>query len=320
MSAYFQRNLVGCSDAIESYCNVHALNDNQLLLVPDSRGTSLWKFNLTSKEFIKWYEYPEHYRFMYCTSSLNHNSTKLYIFGDAGRIITVDLNIGKFSMSPTRYHDGSGSKSRFINGQFHIFGGWRPENKSHYIWNEEKQFLIEAHKFDEMDDVEELNGFAMVYIKSKHLIFLMDNISSKAVYAYNMISNTCIKTDIDRNGINFCEAIVTHDEQFMIAFESGYKKDSGSIGVMDLNTMRFRERKLLLPADSRIGRVCVKNSEPMAQCLSYGYIRQHRKELHFPMDIIDLISQFLIMETIFMTNSKNIWSMDVIEIIQRSTD
>ena len=77
-----ERKLLGHNDEITKHVNVHVLNANELLLVPDNRADSLWKVNLLviSKQFIKWFQYSESSKFKYCSSALNDNKSKLYIF------------------------------------------------------------------------------------------------------------------------------------------------------------------------------------------------------------------------------------------------
>ena len=327
MSLWSKRVNLGYNFRLSNHVNIHVLNDNELLLVSDIYSQSmnlisqtLWKFNITSKKFIKWHPCTE--EFKYSTSSVSDDKTKLYIFSDTGHVITVNLITGKSRKSLKSYYDGSHAKSLFINGQFHIFGGWRSHNKAHYIWNEKRRELTEIHKFDEMTDVEALNHFAMGYIRSKNMILFMDWRTSKCIYSYDINTNKCIKTDYDRLGKEFCAAVVSIDEQFMFAFESAYDKEAGSICVMDLNTMQFRKQQVTLPKDARIGKVCVKNNLKKVEYVSRGYIREAVREndIELPMDIIKTIAEFFTLETIFMLHQHNLWSIEVAEIIQHLKD
>ena len=154
------------------------------------------------------------------------------------------------------------------------------------------------------------------------MTLLYDWYSSKSVYLYDLKTHKCIKTDIDRDGKDFCAVVVTHDEQFMIAFESGYEKDSAAICVMGLDAMKFREERVLLPGpwDARIGRICIINDKLKAECLSSGYVRQNAKEVNFPMDIVGLTSGFVTMETIFQIHGDTLWAIEVMQIIEKCTE
>ena len=84
----------------------------------------------------------------YHTTSINNDKTLLYIYNEQGNIIEVDLINGIFNISSESYHDGSHSRSLYINNEFNIFGGWyRSTAKSHYILNKKEKKLIETHKF-----------------------------------------------------------------------------------------------------------------------------------------------------------------------------
>lgn len=88
-----------------------------------------WKFDLNSKLFSMWHKYPKHESvlFRFHSSALNEDRTKLYIFGDPGFVVTVDLMTGKFNKSE-KFHDGAYCVSSSVN----------LENKAHYIWSEIK--------------------------------------------------------------------------------------------------------------------------------------------------------------------------------------
>ena len=163
--------MLGCVD-------VHVLNEYELLLVPTKFGCgndeALWKFHLPSREFIEWIAFPDYDPTDRCTSALNDSKTKLYLFGDSGYVIIVDLITKEFTKSSETYHDspgGKNSKSIFYNGQFHIFGGWHDGLWSHYIWNEEEQQdLTTIHNFKEDAPDLNLSKFTLCLMKSRNLL------------------------------------------------------------------------------------------------------------------------------------------------------
>ena len=76
------------------------------------------------------------------------------------RVTEKVIITGIFTKSHKEYHDGAHCKTLFINGKFHVFGGWNCENKAHYVWNEIDKDLKEIHKFtDEEITVATLFGF-----------------------------------------------------------------------------------------------------------------------------------------------------------------
>eukprot|EP01084_Bolivina_argentea_P182288 314718_1 len=152
-----------CNPPFHNYvANMFVLNENELLIVPEHVNDSdqyfstsvseLWKYNIDNDTYSnvvastnvknRWY-----------SASLNDDKSLLYLFGESGHIIQINLKTKKVTISNRKFHDGTHSQTLFINGKFHIFGGWKIENKSHFIWDENKQNLIEIYKFETMEPV-----------------------------------------------------------------------------------------------------------------------------------------------------------------------
>ena len=316
MSTKIDSKLLGWNDALIGHCTMHVLNNQELLIVPHTRRAhSLWKFNLDSKQFSEWHKYPttdNNIIFEFSSSALNDEKTKLYIFGHPGFVVIVDLNDGTFTASNKQYHDGAHCKTIYANGQFHIFGGWHRENKSHSTWNDEMKELREMHKFDEMVDVDALNRSALVYSKSTNTVYFMDWYSTKSVYSYDLKTHKCIKTEIVRDQLEIYETVMTNDDQYIIAF-SFYK-----IHVIDMGKMKFLNKTLDITGDDlTVGRACIKNNDVIAGIVTIGYVHQYSKQ--FPKDIIGVISKYIAMETIFMINNGRVWSVEVNDIIRLCT-
>ena len=92
MSTELKCNSLGFDLRLRSSCTIHILSDKELLIVPPTpKPDWLWKFDLISKQFSKWYEYPndENIEFKHHSSALSDDKSKLYIFGDPGYLITV---------------------------------------------------------------------------------------------------------------------------------------------------------------------------------------------------------------------------------------
>eukprot|EP01084_Bolivina_argentea_P123770 219318_1 len=105
--------------ALKEICIYNICNGNYTTLITEKSVNEI---------FVKHY-----------TASLNDNKSFLYLFGESGKIIKLNLKTTEFETSNKSYHDGTGSVSLFINGQFHIFGGWVKKDKYHFIWNETKK-------------------------------------------------------------------------------------------------------------------------------------------------------------------------------------
>eukprot|EP01084_Bolivina_argentea_P012512 23424_1 len=89
-----------------------ALQEIWIYNISNDIYTQFLKLDRTVNEIIKYY-----------TASLNDNKSFLYLFGESGQIIKLNLKTKQFEISNKSYHDGSWSRSLFIDGQFHIFGG-----------------------------------------------------------------------------------------------------------------------------------------------------------------------------------------------------
>ena len=108
------------------------LNDKELLFVPRTtdKGTSLWKFNITDNHWEKFFDHDADLQ--YHTASLDKKNKILFLFSENGRVYNINLNTQKLETSETKHHDGSFSKSFYIDGKFHIFFGYTTQ-KFHYI-------------------------------------------------------------------------------------------------------------------------------------------------------------------------------------------
>eukprot|EP01084_Bolivina_argentea_P179774 310615_1 len=318
-SLHAKLNLLGESVNLESYSNIHVLNDFEILIVPnhEKRSKSVWKFNLRTKKFIKWVDYPTHSRLCYPSSSLNNEHTKLYIFGENGYVYILDLNTSEFTKSQIPYHDGSRCRSIFANGRFNIFGGYREANKSHFIWDEEQKHLRKIQHFHEMGDIDALMRFAIAYIKSKNVVYFMDYYRSNWIYLYDLNTNKCIRTGIDRKEINIYRAAVSLNEKYILGF---YRDE---INVIDLEKGGFLPNTIPLYHDHvrtrityaypNISDVCIKYDWIWIENVAFGYIRRFSTE--FPKDIARLILRLFVRETIFILSNGQLWSGNVDEII-----
>ena len=317
-STHAKIDFLGQTTNLDSHCNIHVLNNVELLIVPHSGidTKSLWKFNLRDRKFIKWIDYPSNSRLCYSSSCLNLNRTKLYIFGQDGYIYTLDIKSGQFTKSQIPYHDGSHSQSIVSNGTFMIFGGYREENKSHFIWEDDQQNLRKVRHFHEMTDIDSLMRFAIAHIKSKDIIYFMDYFTSNTIYCYDLNTKQCIKTGIDRKDYRIYRAVVTLNEKYILGFEDD------KIRIIDLETNEFLPNNVPFYHDHRkprfykysnISDCCIKYDWSWMENVVIGYIR--RNSIDIPQDIATLISQLFARERVFVLSYGQLWSADVDEII-----
>eukprot|EP01084_Bolivina_argentea_P304366 525609_1 len=127
----------------------HILTLNQaelLVIISDDNALliEIWIYNICNDNYTNLNEIIVNYTsiteiIINYTASLNDNKSFLYLFGYSGRIIKLNLKTKQFEIANKSYHYGNGSRSLFINGQFHIFGGWNEKDKYHFIWNENKK-------------------------------------------------------------------------------------------------------------------------------------------------------------------------------------
>ena len=298
------------------HADIHQLNETELLIVHhlDPSGStnikSLWKYNFHDNKWMKWYDYPTNIHCKWSTSALNDNKTKLYIFGDPGFVVSVNLKNGMFQKSHQRFHDGAHSKSIFHEGQFHIFGGWDAKDRSHFIWNETEQSLSKIHFFEE---ITELNAFSLMYLPLQQSVLILNDKSG--LYSYSFITNKCVKMDIKLDIdvlLSLDEAVLTKDDRYVIMFMDG----ETDITVFDLEKQQIGKSNVSLPCDSD-QYLLIRNDNYKQQYLTFGFIRKH-KTGHVPNDIITMIMEFVYFEIIHILNDNGHWSMDV-EIIINNT-
>ena len=314
------------------HVNMHQLNDKELLIVHHFNKdkwnlskdvnipNSLWKYNFFEDKWMKWYDYPKDMECTWSTSALNNDKTKLYMFGDPGYIITVDLTTGKFTTSHKIYHDGSHSKSLFYDGQFHIFGGWQGKDNSHFIWNEQRQDLLEIHKFDEITTYA-LNAFSLMYLSSQKSVLILHR--HGGLFSYSLVTNKCNKMELNVKSSEFLldldEAVLTKDEQYVLMFMS--KRDHIEITVLDLKSMKIGSAKTMPPANNAEF-MMIREDKYKQEYVTFGYIR--KENWNAPNDIIRMIVAFLCFEVIHVLNSTDMeqpghWSIDVDTILSSTS-
>ena len=305
-------------DLKNSYGNLHVLNSTELLFVPSSlHDASLLKFNLISKKWIKWFGYPDDYGFHYHSSALNDIKTKLYIFGDPGFVITVDLITGKFTKSEKEFHDGAHCQTLFYNQQFHIFGGWDEENNAHYIWDETKHDLEEIYTFNAFTT---LRKFACIYLRSTNSVLFTKNLS---LYQYNLSQRTLETFRMEMvmdNSLYVDRAIIASNEQYIIVISDCWKNGQlkHRIHLVDANTKKLANNYIDEPDGmSATTDLVVFSDCEITDYLSCGYLRQCSND--FPTDIARVISKFIVMEVVYGFNSKDggLYEMRVDDIIKQ---
>eukprot|EP01084_Bolivina_argentea_P286437 491338_1 len=92
----------------------------------------IWIYNIYNDNYTKLIDLHEKNVdeiIEFYTASLHDNKSFLYLFGESCKIIKLNLKTYQFEISNKSYHDGSNSRSLFINGQFHIFGGWNIKDR-----------------------------------------------------------------------------------------------------------------------------------------------------------------------------------------------
>eukprot|EP01084_Bolivina_argentea_P212186 360728_1 len=170
------------------------LNSDQLLIILDADDDGilrpLWKYKIKTDTWTMLCNMPNGIVTRFHTSALSTNKKTLYIFGESGHIHEFNLSTQKYIISPQKYHDGSHCRSLFINNQFHIFGGWFGDDKSHFIWDSNRKCLNTIHKFDEIIDVAVLNCHEVVYINTKQSVLIFPY-RSHHVYLYSLITKKC---------------------------------------------------------------------------------------------------------------------------------
>eukprot|EP01084_Bolivina_argentea_P092007 165585_1 len=307
---------LNCQDSLMScHKNIHVLNDNELLIVPrmdKDVDVSLWNYNINNNSFTKWFECPKDIVCKHQTSALNEDKTILYMFGELGEIITVDLKTGKFTVvNDERYHDGSHSKSLFINGQFHIFGGWVNVNKSHFIWNEEEKQLIEMYKFKEMKNIGPLHRHSVMYCASQNTVLII-HWANCTIYSYSLNTNECIQLPFEPSEHfkkYFEQAILTSNEQFVICFINS----ASEIDILDLKTLTLKKSKVSMPVSNGQIYLCLRSNKGRADKVTNGYIRKYFDfVLNFiPNDIIGIIQSFVCFEVIHLFNEESHLTINV---------
>eukprot|EP01084_Bolivina_argentea_P216306 367518_1 len=279
-----------------SYMNVLVLNPNKLLLI-SYLNKSIWQYHINENIWTKWMNCVEMYNkvnIRFHTSAFNNNKTMLYIFGEGGQIVSIDMKTKHFIVSNNKYHDGSFSRSLFINNKLHLFGGYNPNDKSHFIWDIKQNKLDKSHQFNEIKHKRILTDPSVMHLLSKQSVIIMPEYSDCA-YLYSLQTNNCIKiysNEKDDNG--FERAIVTKNEKFVIRFMADQE-----IFILDLNTMKLLRSAIRTPVSSYIRCIFLRHQNDKEHLVTFGFVRkcwnlsEFESILYPPFYIIKIIQSYI---------------------------
>ena len=289
---------------MSAYTKLHVLNQNEIIAVPPRihSGDALWIYKIKQNCWIKWITFETQCNF--ATISVNDDETKLYMFGDPGFVIKIDLKTKEFIQSDQEFHDGSHCRSLFIDGKFHIFGGWDIKDKSHFIWNEKEQKLIEMHKFDDIEDTKYLHEQSMIYLPSTNKVLIMQ-IRRNSIYSYSLITNKCKQiASLDSDIFDtFDQAVFTKDGKYAICLFLTDRK----IAVIDLQSFKLNKSKI--ESLDTVAGICIVDDPERNDIMTHGFIRSCWNLVDFsnmvypPDDIIKIISIFISCEMLYMLSA-----------------
>eukprot|EP01084_Bolivina_argentea_P017119 31973_1 len=314
------------------------LNNEELLIVPYTTGANLlYKYNIKNNEFYPYLKYPNGLDTRYNTASLNTNKTLLYILNTNGKVIEVDLKKETFTTF-NGYSAGVGfgmllcgahAKSLFINGQFHVFGGWYRQTASHFIWDKQQQILKEIYKYKFIDINHALHKHAVLHIKRRKsvLIIVESQSFSDKIYEYSLMTNECNLLPLkltDEMFDPYC--VVSKNEQFVI-INGNNSSDKCTINILDLKQMVIRESKVNIPMcdETRVLQPVIINDDNMDELCVFGYVHKLWKLPQFtnmqqiPFYLIKLIKCWYSNEIIhiFNTSGPGHWAINLDEILKR---
>eukprot|EP01084_Bolivina_argentea_P231281 390059_1 len=174
--------------------HILSLNETELLIIIrywhyPRKLKEIWIYNIWNDNYTKLIDEKSVNKIIqFYTASLNNNKSFLYLFGESGKIIKLNLKAKQFEVSNRSYHCGSNSRSLFINGQFHIFGGWDAKDKYHFILDENKKELIKVYFFEQIEGI--LCDHFIHYFKTKNSVLIIPN-ECKDIYLYSLSTNKC---------------------------------------------------------------------------------------------------------------------------------
>ena len=318
--------LTDLPQTLTTHSKILVLNDDEILAYyGDSAGTwttkyPFCKYKISKNEWIEWFSLKA-LNCSYATCAFNHDKSKLYMFGDPGYIHKIDLETKEYTTSQQKYHDGSHSRSLFVNGQYHIFGGWGDEYKSHYIWNEEEQDLMEICKFDASMIRGRLTAHSIFYLSSKQSILVIPRYDAGNIALYSLATNKYDELHYEAKERNTICSVLTEDERYVICFTSKGIQFIREIFILDLNTMRFGKSKIESP---KARSVCIINDNYKREMCVFGYIRKCWNLPEFsgideaPNDIVMLIKSFVSFEMIYVLTPREFMCISVDDILQRN--
>ena len=303
-------SLTPCPDSYAHFASppLLVLNDNELILAPNTPCSMfLYKYNIPNDEWRQWFKYDRNINSNFHTAAINQSKSIIYLYNEEGRVIEIDLKLQKFKASRNKYHDGACIASQFINGQFHIFGGWYSRNKSHFIWNSENQQLVEQRKLKEIFSPNCLSFHCILYAKSKKEVIIIPA-HSRTIWVYSLTKNECKPSNVALIYEISCNcAVLTNDERYILLFGTSMDPFTSFIQIIDLYQEIAYISNIFCPIKSTFKAV-ITNDNHFEEILCCGYIRKCWKQPQFhglkelPFYMIKLIKRWFVDDIVHLFN------------------
>ncbi len=303
-------------------CSVHGdvsishllpLNSSEILVIIKHLYLShavkeIWTYNISNDNYTKLIaekNIPENIKFY--TASLNDNKSCLYLFGESGKIISVNLKTKKFEQLTKTHDNGSHCHSFFIKEEFHIFGGLNTRDKFHYIWNENTKELNKFHFCENLAD----------YLRSTNHVFLKINKScivhylrSTKIFWFSILTNKC-------ETIYWPQGVLSRNEQYIIVFSVL----QNNIWICDLKLQKSWKSNI------KTWKIDIKYTVIISdikkeELLCFGYIRflwkilQCEQILFPPFYLMKMIDAFFTIETIHIMNKDKHLCINIDKLLQ----
>eukprot|EP01083_Nonionella_stella_P064918 169664_1 len=310
------------------YVNILVLNDTELLLVPYSRDShSLFKYDRITDKWAEWFDYSstfgDTFETRYHTNALNEDKNMLYIYNEKGMVIEVNLVTHESIIPNQLFHDGSHIASLVIDNQFHIFGGWFPRDKAHFIWNKDAQTMDRVSEVTGIKDTT-LRYHSAMYLKSIRSVLLSNVGHTNELYLYSLDRKECnlLPIQLPTSCVS-SKCVATTDERYLLVF-GGQSDIADHIHVVDLSKNTCHRSTIRCPK-TLTGTKCEatiwNHTYECLDILIAGYVRRET-DLHIPSDLYMFIGLLLNYENVHLFaipdsdgSPLSHWSMNVDYII-----
>ena len=208
----------------------------------------------------------------------------------------------------------------------HLIGGF--SNSRHIIWYNDAKKLNAMHKFQNMDGCP---AAGVVYLKHMNKLIFFGGFTRKGndikMREFCLKSSTWSEMQCNLPyPMTKPGYVVTNDERYIVILGANTSKEyqeeaKDTIQLLDIGENKWFTSKIKMPTSNMCRAIIMGNVEEDS-CLVYGYLRENKLEKELPLEIIEMIAHWFVMEFVHLVDRSNgnHWNIPLEQILQNMTE